>query len=518
MRRATFLLVLPLLLRAQDARCSVDGMVVNSATGEPIRRATISLRRTEASRDKTAQGSYTVSTDAEGKFLFAGIEPGAYSLVATRNGFAQSKHVIAIRLEAGQKSTGQLVLMMPHAVITGRVLDPEGDPITGADVQAQAVTWSGGRRLSRVAGATTNDLGEFRIFGLPAGKYYLSATFNGGQLEGSGEEFGATYYPRTTDAAAAAPLQVGAGAQVRNIDIMLARIRTGTIRGRVSCEIPGEKQTFSLMLMGNSITTMRPARVQTDGSFEITRVPPGTYNLSAQATIDEKRYSSHLVVQVSGGDLNGVAIPIQAGTTISGRIYVEDRPEEGLGGITVGLRGWQTGGVIFGPQPNAKSQKDGSFQLENVPFDHFGFYAAGLPPGYYLKSVQASGIDVLASGLESGNVVGTLMVTVSPKAGIVEGTVKDPHSDQLFPNATVVLAPENRARTELFQQATTDRSGQFSFRTVVPGEYRVFAWEDVPAYAWMEPDFLRDIESKAERVTVAEGSRPSLLLKLIPAQ
>jgi hypothetical protein len=518
MRRATFLLVLPLLVYAQETRSSVDGMVVNSATAESIRRATVSLRRTEASHDKTAPGSYTVSTDGEGKFLFAGIEPGAYSLVATRNGFAQSRHVISIRLEGGQKSTGQLVLMMPHAVITGRVLDPEGDPVTGADVQAQAVTWSGGRRLSRVAGATTNDLGEFRIFGLPAGKYYLSATFTGGQLEGTGEAFGVTYYPRTTDAAAAAPLQVGAGAQLRNIDIMLVRIRTGTIRGRVSCAIPGEKRTFSLMLMGNSMGTMRPTMVKPDGSFEITRVPPGTYNLSAQATIDEKRYSLHLVVQVSGGDLNGVAIPIQAGTTISGRIFVEDRPDEGFGGITVGLRGWQTGGVIFGAQPNAKTQKDGSFELESVPFDHFAFYAAGLPPGYYLKSVQAAGIDVLASGIQTGSVSGTLMVTVSPKAGTVEGIVKDPHSDQLFPGATVVLVPENRSRTELFQQATTDRTGQFSFRTVVPGEYRVFAWEDVPAYAWMEPDFLRYIESKGERLTVGEGSRPSVQLKLIPAQ
>jgi protocatechuate 3,4-dioxygenase beta subunit len=517
MRRAMLVLVLPLLLHAQDTRCSVDGMVVNSATGEPVRRAAVSLRRTEPGQSKTSPGTYTVPADAQGKFLFADIEPGAYNLVAERSGFAQPKRNNSIKLEPGQKSTGQLVLMTPHAVITGRVLDPEGDPVTGADVQAQAVTWSGGRRLSRVAGASTNDLGEYRIFGLPAGKYYLSATFNGGQHE-VGQEFGVTYYPRTTDDAAAAPVQVAAGAQLRNMDITLTRIRTGTIRGHVACEIPGEKRMYSMTLMGSSISLMRPARVQQDGSFEITRVPPGPYNLMATATIDEKRYTAHLQVQVAGGDLNGIVIPIHAGGTVAGRIFVEDHPDEALGGITVGLRGWQTNGIIFGPQPNAKTEKDGSFQLENVPFDHFAFYAAGLPSGYYLKRVHAGGIDVLTSGLETGSGFGTLMVVVSSKAATIEGTVKDARSEQPYPSATVVLVPENRARTELFQQASSDRGGRFTFRTVVPGEYRVFAWEDVPAFAWMDPDFLREFESQGERVSVAEGARPSLDLKLIPAR
>jgi hypothetical protein len=284
----------------------------------------------------------------------------------------------------------------------------------------------------------------------------------------------------------------------------------------VNCEIEGEKRSFSMMLLGTGASITRSGTVRPDGSFEVNRISPGRYNLAISATIDDKRYSAHTVVQVGGGDVNGVVIPVRAGGSVSGRLYVEDRPEEGLGGITVGLQGWQTNGVIFGPQPVAKTKTDGSFQLDDVQQDHFGFYATGLPSGYYVKAVSAGGIDVLASGLETGSGFATLHVVVSPKAGIVEGSVQDARS-QPFAGATVVLVPDDRTRTTYFQKAGTDQNGRFTFRTVVPGGYRVFAWEEVEAYAWRDPDFLHVVESQSERVTVAEGSTQAVQLKLIPA-
>ena len=69
------------------------------------------------------------------------------------------------------------ILIPRGSVISGRMLDEFGDPVTDAMVSAMRSVWSNGRRRLQPAGrmAMTNDLGQFRIYGLPAGDYYVSA-------------------------------------------------------------------------------------------------------------------------------------------------------------------------------------------------------------------------------------------------------------------------------------------------------------------------------------------------------
>jgi hypothetical protein len=414
-------------------------------------------------------------------------------------------------------------MMTPHSVIAGRVLDDEGEPITGADVQVSSLSYASGRKqLTRAGGASTNDLGEYRVFGLPAGKYFVTVTYRSTQSSPSGEEYATTYYPHTTDAAAAIPLTVAAGAQMRNIDITPARTRTVSVRGRINCDITGEKRTFTLMVtprMFLGITTLslgnRVSAVRPDGSFEITRVTPGSYYLMASATIDDKRYSSRTAIQVGSTDVEGLSVVVRSGGLVTGKVRVEGRPDEHLVGVSAGLRGWETGGVLFGPQPAGKVQPDGGFQLEDVGMDRYAFYTTGLPEGYYVKSVRSGGSDVLAAGFEAGGGAATFDVLVSPNAGSVEGTAIDPKSQAAFAGAMVALVPEAKDQPDRFRNATTDQEGHFRFRNLVPGEYRLFAWEDVPQYAWMDPDYMRELEPKGQRVTVEEGAHPAVQVTLI---
>src|ERR1035437_4061748 len=188
MRWMGALLLLPLALAAQtktDDPCAVSGQVSNAATGEPVRRALVYLRRIDMSPGVTnVQVGNSVTTDAAGRFAIAGIAPGKYRLAAERSGFivtqygsrGPGKAGTLLTLEPGQKSSDLAMRLTPHGVITGRVLDEEGDPVPGANVQVSRQIYAQGRKqMSRTGAASSNDLGEYRVFGLAPGRYFVSA-------------------------------------------------------------------------------------------------------------------------------------------------------------------------------------------------------------------------------------------------------------------------------------------------------------------------------------------------------
>ena len=90
----------------------------------------------------------------------------------------------------------------------------------------------------------------------------------------------------------------------------------------------------------------------------------------------------------------------------------------------------------------------------------------------------------------------------------------------LHPGATVVLVPDTKHRdhADLFKRTASDTSGHFSIKGISPGEYKLFAWEDVENDAYQDPEFLQPFENQGESVTIREGSHEDRQLKLIPAE
>ena len=84
--------------------------------------------------------------------------------------------------------------------------------------------------------------------------------------------------------------------------------------------------------------------------------------------------------------------------------------------------------------------------------------------------------------------------------------------------AQVALIPRReRNRSDLYRTATTDQNGRFTIRTIVPGEYKAFAWDDLEPYAYTDPDFLRKDEERGTPVTVSESSKLTIETRIIPA-
>ncbi len=529
------LLFLPLLVPGQTVElASIRGQVVNAVTGEPIRKATVVARYIEK-----RQLAVSTTTDAAGQFALEALEPGSWRLSAERNGFVASEYGARkpgrpgtmLVLAAGRNMTEVAVRLWPQGVITGRVLDEDGDPVRGASVQASRFRYNGPRKQLMTAGAAnTNDLGEYRIFDLTPAKYIVTVRYRrdppgrgtvdrtpGAQPD---ENYVTTYYPGTRDAAAAAQLDVTPGGQVRNIDVTLSKAHTVRVRGRLVGESPEGGRRMQVVLM-SAAGGSQGAAASPNGEFEIAGVVPGSYVLMAYSGRGGRTSAVRHPIEVGNGNVEGVVLNMSQAVTLSGRVRVDGQGTLPAGRLLVRLQPYEQGSFQFGPLPNASVGADGAFKLDSTTPDRYRVMVAGVPEGYYVKSISSANLDVLAAGLDVGAAAPQpLDIVLSPNAGQITGTAQNAAAQEPARGVTVVLIPQDKERRDmanLYRATTTDAAGHFTFRSLVPGNYRVYSWEDVEYGLWFDPDFMQTMAGKGEPVTIGEGSRENVQVTVIPA-
>lgn len=396
------------------------------------------------------------------------------------------------------------MLLTPQGVIAGRVLDREGEPMERVQVQLLRSRYVNGKKLlSATKTASTNDLGEYRFAGLTPGRYYIYAADLNGSAPPSSvvtEEYVPAYFPNATDSAGAMPLEVAAGTQVR-ADMVLRKERTVTVKGRVVVEVAGTSGAPAVRVSrwnGHDEATVSTWRhvagmVKATGEFEIRSVAPGTYGAMAEIAKGNRQHVGVTSIVVGSSNVDGLVITIPNPVTLTGRIRVEGDTEADLAKAEIRL---QRGGR----DETVRVAADGSFRAEELDPGRYSVVAAGLPDGFYTKRVHVGGVDVTHTKLEAGS--GPVDILVSPKAGVVVGVARN--GKKAAAGATVVLVPDDKTRVH--PQVLADPQGRFKFKNVVPGDYRVYAWEDVEATAWLDPDFMRPLAEKGQPVKVAESA------------
>ena len=520
----------------QDAdKPSIEGKVINATTGDPLKKVTLMLTKSSGGTP------VSVETNDKGEFSFTALKPGRYMLLAQRNGFATQMYGArgnalsgtALLLSDGQHMKDLGFKLFPNSVIAGKVLDDDGEPMQNVTVMALSVMYSHGKRqfLPVSVAGQTNDMGEFRIGNLKAGKYTVAATnLIGGAIASAGASnkpptdkpepaYATTYYPNATDPATVAPVDVGVGAEVRGIDIRMAKVDSYRVRGKISDISQGKPLMVLLTPKGAGITgmlTRRMGMVQPDGSFEIKGAAPGSYLLTA--TSDGITTTGvALPVDVKDQHIQGLSMAPASTVELAGTLAVEKddaaHPTK-LKDIQVLLQPVDT--FVIMP-PKAQVGDDGRFSLKSVSPDHYTVRTTGAPDGYYMKSAKYGQQEIGEDGLDLTNgAAGTVDVTLSPNGAEANGTVKGADGNPI-PGVTVVLVPDSR-RSSLFQNTTTDQNGGYEFKGVTPGEYKLLAWEDVEMGAYEDPEFLKKYEGKAESLSLKEKDRKTVPLKSIPAE
>ena len=295
------------------------------------------------------------TSDQEGRFAFEQLAPGEYRLDVQKTGFAPllspGTRPSTIQVAAGQTVDGVRVRLQKGGVIAGKVLDPSGEPFTDARVMAmRRADGLAGRRTPRFVPAPmqgsqqTNDLGEFRVSGLASGEYYVAATRGnalalGGPVTTAASSGSArtvlttTFYPGTTDPAAAQSIAVAAGAEVGNLVFTMQAAPAFRMSGLVVDEDGTPVARSMVMLMGDPLSGMfmGPAgntQTQEDGRFVIGDVPSGSYRITA--TVPMTFSSSSVSGGLSGGTVTFSSGGGSIGGTAPPEIVVADADVRGV--------------------------------------------------------------------------------------------------------------------------------------------------------------------------------------------
>ena len=537
---------LGLLLAAQaqaaaPEKCSIEGRVLRAGSGEPIRKVQLTLFR---DINRASNSNFAV-TDDSGHFSFTGLDPGRYQLSADRNGYVrqqygqrgQARMGAPLVLERGQAVRDIVFRLVPAAILTGRVVDDEGEPVSYVRVELFRYGYVQGRRQRMPAGgASTNDLGEYRIFSLAPGRYFLSATWASTGFMGSGSglvavttgpnptelTYAPTYFPGTADATQASPIQIAPGAELRGIDLRLLKIPTVRIRGKVLNAVtgrPGRGIMVGLLTRNDPYMNRNFSAVEADGSFEIRGVTPGSYELNANWAEGNQRYFASQPVEVANSPVEGIQLVIAPGVEISGRLQVEGQADLSSTEFRVSLQATENRPMFGGGTSLVKN--DGSFSIPNVNPGNYrvSFFGGGGAEELYLKSARMGDADVLDIDLDirPGQAAAQLELVASSKSARVEGSVTDDQGKPLS-GVQVVLVPDSSRRsiTRLFKNIATDQQGRFTLRGIAPGEYKLFAFDDLEFGAQYDPDFLKQHEEKGKTLSLRESSQASVTLKLKP--
>jgi hypothetical protein len=526
----------------QEDLCSIQVQVLNGTTSEPLKKANLNLQRIDTPPDMLSMPvSYSTSSDPSGKFAMKDIEPGKYRLSVTRNGFVASSYGArgpnrpgtTLTLSRGQSMKEIMFRLIPHGVVSGRVVDEDGEAVPYVRVQLMMYRYQQGtKQLSYSGGASTDDLGDYRIFAVAPGKYFLSATassqnYSNAQDRSAApqpeEDYVPTYYPGTTNVATAAQLEVTPGGQLRDIMLRLSKAHTVHVKGHVAYSIPGRQRVQVYVLpralgIGGPI---RPSQLDAKGDFDVRGVAPGSYFVTTVINDGSKSYQTRAPIDVGGANIERVNLSIGPGIEVTGQVRIDGTEQTAdLSNLRLMLQPREMGGMMFDGFTPARLDDSRAFKMQDVSPGQFNLMVTGLPSGYYLKAVRSGQTDVLASGLNTEAPPAPLAVLLSPNAAQVTGSAQNPSTNSPMPGATIVLIPQENERKDqqsFYKQVTSDQNGAFTFKDVTPGDYHVFAWEDLEAGAYMDADYMKPLEGKGEALALHENDRKSLQLTVIPA-
>jgi hypothetical protein len=482
----------------------------------------------------------TTTTDASGYFTFANVPPGRYSVRIQRGGYfgasvnGPTLMAVVDTTVAADKTANIAVSMTPAAIISGRVRDSAGHPMSNVTVQAYNVFYQDGMPiLDPVASKPTDDQGEYRLFWVTPGRYYVGVMPrppSAAAIAAGNPHDVMTFYPEATDSSAAIPLTVRAGEEVSGIDIGIRRVRPFHVSGRVNSAVPipptssTAQGAFAIInqLQNSSATLFMTPRSVTapdyddlnsvatvvlngsTGSFDIPNILPGAYDLYARVNDQNSPAFGRIEVDVLNQDVTGLTINVRSAVDVKGTVVsstalsswrVSIQPEERIAKLGFGMRSGPVGGRF------ADVSRDGAFDIQGIPPGHYGVRVSGLSPNMYVDDVRQNGTSVYDSGFDVGVEPPTpVQILVKSGAGSVEGVAQA--------GAIVALIPASRrANHALYYGATADGTGAFGIRGVAPGEYKIIAWDSIPAGAYLNAEFLKKYEDSGDSITITPDSK-----------
>jgi len=509
----------------------IRGRVVRADTGEPLRRVRVGVVEWSA---KDQSGPLSTTTDAQGRYELSQLAAGTYHLKAARGGYVELEYGQRRPFERGRPvelAEGAVVqnidfALPPGGVVTGRVLDEIGEVVPQVSVSlARRRYIDGERRLVPQGGSTTDDRGEFRIYGVSPGEYVIIATFDEMDIGSSKDRvrYVPTYYPNTPIAGEAQRVVVGPGQEVPGIVVTLARAATASVRGVVRSSgqaSPGPLTMITAQEIGGGRADGHGAMaiVASDGAFSITGLLPGTYMLEARSMNQTEIASKEIVVD--GSDVTGVSLVFSEGTTAHGRIVFDTgTPPPGLRPSQVfvipNLLDRRTGSMDMRTGPPV-ARDDWSFELRGLRGRGF-IRAATLAEDWQMRRVRRKGVDITDTPLDFSSDVDDLEIELTQQKTVVSGAVSDDRNGVAL-DATVVVFADDEGKwglhSRFIESARPDQHAKFTISGLPPGKYVAIAVGYLEPGEERDPELLQKWRARGTSFTLSEGETHAIDLKL----
>ncbi|MGA2593488.1 MAG: carboxypeptidase-like regulatory domain-containing protein [Bryobacteraceae bacterium] len=479
----------------------IAGVVLNAASGQPVAGARVTL----ASVERRDQRLSAVSGD-DGRFAFKGLPQGKYELSGQRRGLLAGNSTGMVVAGPGQNTDNIVLRLSQPAVISGKVVDDAGEPVTLALVELLVSRLIDGHRsLIEAASKRTDDTGGYRFSGLPAGSYYLIvsgvpwyAKFN--EMLGDSAPRSMThtgyairYHPNVGDPGAAEPLILKAGQEATANFTVLP---VPAVSVYVHCE-QGESLTKQYTLTtaglpGNPVHVREGS--ETGDLYNLWDVLPGHYTLRAETTDGSHTWYGTDEFDVAAADMD-VSVSLHEAPSLSGTVVLENG-ESPPAQLTVRLYGESGRSQPLALDSGAR------FSIPAIPPGRYRIGLSGADE-FYLRSWFAEGGRREGEMLDIPAGAAVRLNLSAAKGARISGTVN--RDGQPLPGALVVLTPGNRAMP-------SNSDGSYEFRGLAPGEYALFAVEDGADLEYANPAAIRPYLGSAKKARVAPGSSDNLRL------
>jgi hypothetical protein len=373
-----------------------------------------------------------------------------------------------------------------------------------------------GRELQESRTASTNDLGEYRIFDVAPGKYYLKVGQRNIRLNATaedGEAFASVFYPGFPQVSGAIPQDVTPGSQLRNLNFNLRKVRLATIRGKVVAPANATGVGAGMMIVTDGGSSSSSGDVKgKDNTFEFFGVNPGPLFLIGNYMLNGQRYSTVFPVEVGGNDIDGIELRPLPPMEVAGQVRVAGESTATPSQLQPSLESRGRGNF------SASMNTDGSFVIRDVAPATYRVIFNRLPTGHYIKSIHWGTTEITDGTFDTTNGIPPrteLSIVLGVDGGRIDGAVTNDKQEPCE-GAQVTLIPIGSHRSRAFYKfPNTDAAGKFTIQGIAPGSYKLLAWDKVDNNAVMyDPDFLRAYEPAAQTIEVAPGGKQSLDLKL----